>query len=115
MTSRNLATIFGPNLLHKQKNSNKEFAVQNFARAEQSTAIISVVQRMIDSYDKLFMVSCFHYKLQHVKLTQNTTHHMQDVTVKKKLKSDVIRLFVKFSTPFSLFWINMYLMFVVNF
>ncbi|XP_013874121.1 rho GTPase-activating protein 6 [Austrofundulus limnaeus] len=56
MTSRNLATIFGPNLLHKQKNSDKEFAVQNFARAEQSTAIISVVQRMIDSYDMLFMV-----------------------------------------------------------
>ncbi|XP_070400095.1 rho GTPase-activating protein 6 isoform X3 [Nothobranchius furzeri] len=56
MTSRNLATIFGPNLLHKQKNSEKEFAVQSFARAEQSSAIISVVQKMIDTYDTLFMV-----------------------------------------------------------
>ncbi|XP_053184590.1 rho GTPase-activating protein 6-like [Scomber japonicus] len=56
MTSLNLATIFGPNLLHKQKNSDKEFAVQSFARAEESTAIISVVQRMISTYDTLFMV-----------------------------------------------------------
>lgn len=56
MTSRNLATILGPNLLHKQKNSDKEFAVQSFAHAEESSAIISVVQRMIDAYDMLFMV-----------------------------------------------------------
>ncbi|XP_040913768.1 rho GTPase-activating protein 6-like isoform X2 [Toxotes jaculatrix] len=55
MTSLNLATIFGPNLLHKQK-KDKEFAVQSFARAEESTAIISVVQRMIDTHDTLFMV-----------------------------------------------------------
>ncbi|KAE8299260.1 Rho GTPase-activating protein 6 [Larimichthys crocea] len=57
MTSLNLATIFGPNLLHKLKNSDKEFAVQSFARAEESTTIISVVQRMIDTYDALFTVS----------------------------------------------------------
>ncbi|KAM4730799.1 rho GTPase-activating protein 6 isoform 2-T2 [Anableps anableps] len=56
MTSRNLATVLGPNLLHKQKNLDKEFAVQSFAHAEESTAIISVVQRMIDAYDMLFMV-----------------------------------------------------------
>ncbi|XP_069558771.1 rho GTPase-activating protein 6-like isoform X1 [Brachyistius frenatus] len=56
MTSLNLATIFGPNLLHKQKNSDKEFVVQSFARAEESTAIISVVQRMINTYNTLFMV-----------------------------------------------------------
>ncbi|GAA6228752.1 rho GTPase-activating protein 6-like [Lates japonicus] len=56
MTSLNLATIFGPNLLHKQK-KDKEFAVESFARAEESTAIISVVQRMINTYDTLFMVS----------------------------------------------------------
>ncbi|XP_008398705.1 rho GTPase-activating protein 6 isoform X1 [Poecilia reticulata] len=56
MTSRNLATILGPNLLHKQKSSDKEFSVQSFAHAEESSAIISVVQRMIDAYDMLFMV-----------------------------------------------------------
>lgn len=56
MTSLNLATIFGPNLLHKQKNSDKEFVVESFARAEESTAIISVVQKMIDTFHSLFMV-----------------------------------------------------------
>ncbi|KAM3607741.1 uncharacterized protein V6R79_012949 [Siganus canaliculatus] len=57
MTALNLATIFGPNLLHKLKNSDKEFVVQSFARAEESTSIISVVQKMISTYDTLFMVS----------------------------------------------------------
>ncbi|XP_074156112.1 rho GTPase-activating protein 6 isoform X1 [Sminthopsis crassicaudata] len=56
MTSLNLATIFGPNLLHKQKSSDKEFSVQSSARAEESTAIIAVVQKMIESYETLFMV-----------------------------------------------------------
>ncbi|KAM4601700.1 rho GTPase-activating protein 6-like [Polymixia lowei] len=56
MTSLNLATIFGPNLLHKQKSSDKEFSVQSSARAEESTAVIAVLQRMIASYQALFMV-----------------------------------------------------------
>ncbi|XP_037095081.1 rho GTPase-activating protein 6-like isoform X1 [Syngnathus acus] len=56
MTSLNLATILGPNLLHKQKNSDKEFAVQSLARAEESNAIISVLQTMINSCDSLFLV-----------------------------------------------------------
>lgn len=57
MTSLNLATIFGPNLLHKQKSSDKEYSVQSSARAEESTAIIAVVQKMIENYETLFMVS----------------------------------------------------------
>ncbi|XP_070711810.1 rho GTPase-activating protein 6-like isoform X2 [Pempheris klunzingeri] len=56
MTSLNLATIFGPNLLHKQKSSDKEFSVQSSARAEESTAVIAVLQKMIASYQTLFMV-----------------------------------------------------------
>ncbi|XP_077954336.1 rho GTPase-activating protein 6 isoform X2 [Gasterosteus aculeatus] len=56
MTSLNLATIFGPNLLHKQKSSDKEFSVQSSARAEESTAVIAVLQRMIASYQTLFVV-----------------------------------------------------------
>ncbi|KAM4796535.1 rho GTPase-activating protein 6 [Rhinophrynus dorsalis] len=56
MTSLNLATIFGPNLLHKQKSSDKEFTVQSTARAEESTFIIAVVQKMIENYENLFMV-----------------------------------------------------------
>lgn len=57
MTSLNLATIFGPNLLHKLKSSDKEFSVQSSARAEESTAVIAVLQRMISSYQTLFLVS----------------------------------------------------------
>ncbi|XP_075872283.1 rho GTPase-activating protein 6-like isoform X2 [Nelusetta ayraudi] len=56
MTSLNLATIFGPNLLHKLKSSDKEFSVQSSARAEESTAVIAVLQRMISSYRTLFLV-----------------------------------------------------------
>ncbi|XP_055500873.1 rho GTPase-activating protein 6-like isoform X2 [Leucoraja erinacea] len=56
MTSLNLATIFGPNLLHKQKSSDKEFSVQSSARAEESAAIITVVQKTIENYEILFMV-----------------------------------------------------------
>lgn len=62
MTTRNLATIFGPNLLHKTRNPDKEFAVESLARAEESTAIIIVVQRLIESYDALFTVSHWHCK-----------------------------------------------------
>ncbi len=56
MTSLNLATIFGPNLLHKQKSSEKEFSVESSARMEDSAAIISVVQLMIDTHQSLFTV-----------------------------------------------------------
>ncbi|XP_032082673.1 rho GTPase-activating protein 6 isoform X2 [Thamnophis elegans] len=56
MTSLNLATIFGPNLLHKQKTTDKEFTVQSTARAEESAAIITVVQKMVENYEMLFMV-----------------------------------------------------------
>ncbi|XP_067896470.1 rho GTPase-activating protein 6 isoform X2 [Heterodontus francisci] len=56
MTSLNLATIFGPNLLHKQKSTDKEFSVQSSARAEESAAIINVVQKIIENYETLFMV-----------------------------------------------------------
>uniref|UniRef100_A0A3Q0SUS5 Rho GTPase activating protein 6 n=1 Tax=Amphilophus citrinellus TaxID=61819 RepID=A0A3Q0SUS5_AMPCI len=56
MTALNLATIFGPNLLHKQKSTDKEFTVQSSARAEESTAVIAVLQKMIASYQTVFMV-----------------------------------------------------------
>lgn len=63
MTSLNLATIFGPNLLHKQKSTDKEFSVQSSARAEESTAIIAVVQKMIENYETLFMVGGYFFTL----------------------------------------------------
>lgn len=71
MTSLNLATIFGPNLLHKLKSSDKEFSVQSSARAEESTAVIAVLQRMIASYQTLFLVSCS-FKLMDVLLSYIT-------------------------------------------
>ncbi|KAA8579582.1 hypothetical protein FQN60_006675 [Etheostoma spectabile] len=40
----------------EQKSSDKEFSVQSSARAEESTAVIAVLQRMIASYQTLFMV-----------------------------------------------------------
>ncbi|XP_068428693.1 rho GTPase-activating protein 6-like [Clinocottus analis] len=86
MTSLNLATIFGPNLLHKQKNSEKEFAVQSFARAEESTAIISVVQKMINTYDTLFKVPA---DLQNEVLVsvQETDPDVVDYLLRKKASS----------------------------
>ncbi|NXW13294.1 RHG06 protein, partial [Circaetus pectoralis] len=56
MTSLNLATIFGPNLLHKQKSTDKEFFFFCSARAEESTAIIVFFLKMIENYEALFMV-----------------------------------------------------------
>lgn len=56
MTSLNLATIFGPNLLHTQKASDREFSVQSSARAEESAAVIAVVKEMIENHEALFMV-----------------------------------------------------------
>ncbi|KAG9270989.1 rho GTPase-activating protein 6-like isoform X1 [Astyanax mexicanus] len=56
MTTLNLATIFGPNVLHKLKGTEKEFTVQSSARAEESAAVIRVIQRMIISHESLFMI-----------------------------------------------------------
>ncbi|XP_076119772.1 rho GTPase-activating protein 6 isoform X2 [Alosa pseudoharengus] len=83
MTSLNLATIFGPNLLHKQKSSDKEFMVQSSARAEESTTIIGIVQRMIDTYESLFMVSP---DLQHEVLMSllETDHDVVDYLLRRK-------------------------------
>lgn len=57
MTPLNLATIFGPNLLHKAKNPDREFAVESLARAEESAAVIGVLQRLIERSGALFTVS----------------------------------------------------------
>ncbi|XP_034741531.1 rho GTPase-activating protein 6-like isoform X3 [Etheostoma cragini] len=100
MTSLNLATIFGPNLLHKQKNSDKEFSVQSFARAEESTAIISVLQRMINTYDTLFMVPA---DLQHEVLmsVQETDPDVVDYLLRRKASHEpgLLRAGESFSLP----------------
>lgn len=53
MTVSNLATVFGPNILQKEKPGEKDSGAKDF---EDSTAIILVVQRLIEHYQTLFMV-----------------------------------------------------------
>ncbi|NXX52924.1 RHG06 protein, partial [Scopus umbretta] len=54
MTVSNLATIFGPNILQKEKPGEKDAGAMNF---EDSAAIILVLQKLIEHYQTLFVVS----------------------------------------------------------
>ncbi|XP_071613892.1 rho GTPase-activating protein 36 [Heliangelus exortis] len=54
MTVLNLATVFGPNILQKEKPGEKEVGANSFA---DSAAIILVLQRLIEHHQALFMVS----------------------------------------------------------
>ncbi|KFV80225.1 Rho GTPase-activating protein 6, partial [Struthio camelus australis] len=54
MTVSNLATIFGPNILQKEKPGEKDSSAMDI---EDSTAVIRVLQRLIEHYQALFMVS----------------------------------------------------------
>ncbi|XP_066189947.1 rho GTPase-activating protein 36 [Sylvia atricapilla] len=54
MTVSNLATVFGPNILQKEKPGEKDASGLNF---EDSAAIILVLQRLIEHHHSLFMVS----------------------------------------------------------
>ncbi|XP_023689218.2 rho GTPase-activating protein 6-like [Paramormyrops kingsleyae] len=55
MTAANLAVIFGPNLLQKERGSEKDPGPQ-VAGIEDSTAIISVTLQLIQNHKHLFMV-----------------------------------------------------------
>ncbi|XP_076858063.1 rho GTPase-activating protein 6-like isoform X2 [Brachyhypopomus gauderio] len=83
MTSHNLATILGPNILHKRKSSDKEFSVQTSAQVEDSAAIISVVQRMITCHTALFTVPA---ELQHEVLVSlvETDYDVVDYLLRRK-------------------------------
>lgn len=54
MDSHNLATLFGPNILHKAKGG--EFQVESLERAEERKDVIGIVQECIDHYTELFQV-----------------------------------------------------------
>ncbi|XP_051878272.1 rho GTPase-activating protein 6-like [Pristis pectinata] len=56
MTVPNLATIFGPNLLHRENVSDKDYSMQA-VEVEESSAVIGVIQKMIDNYKNLFLVA----------------------------------------------------------
>ncbi len=54
MDAHNLATLFGPNLLHKAKGG--EFEVETAERAEERKDIIAVLQDLITAFDVFYQV-----------------------------------------------------------
>ncbi|KAK3100288.1 hypothetical protein FSP39_017710 [Pinctada imbricata] len=56
MDSNNLATLFGPNILHKVKSTEKEFQVESKERAEERKEVIEVIKDMIDNFELIFQV-----------------------------------------------------------
>ncbi|XP_062598081.1 uncharacterized protein LOC134259513 [Saccostrea cucullata] len=56
MDSNNLATLFGPNILHKVKASEKEYQVESLERAEERKDVIDVIKDMIENYNQIFQV-----------------------------------------------------------
>ncbi|KAH3841932.1 rho GTPase-activating protein 6-like isoform X2 [Dreissena polymorpha] len=56
MDSHNLATLFGPNILHKAKAGAKEFTVESVARAEEREEVIDVIHTLIDHHQMLFQI-----------------------------------------------------------
>ncbi|XP_074864048.1 rho GTPase-activating protein 36 isoform X2 [Carettochelys insculpta] len=56
MTASNLATIFGPNLLRREKRLEREPSAQA-VEMEESASIILVLQSLIENYEALFTVS----------------------------------------------------------
>nr|KAG5707766.1 hypothetical protein BaRGS_015926 [Batillaria attramentaria] len=58
MDSHNLATLFGPNVLHRARATNeKQFMAECAQQAEQSSEVISVTKDMIDNHYELFEIS----------------------------------------------------------
>lgn len=55
MTASNLATIFGPNLLQREKLLERDPSAQAM-EMENSASIILVLQSLIENYEALFMV-----------------------------------------------------------
>ncbi|XP_067903633.1 rho GTPase-activating protein 36 isoform X2 [Heterodontus francisci] len=84
MTAVNLATIFGPNLLQRENISDKDYSVQA-AQVEESSAVIGVVQKMIENYTTLFIVGpeFQHEVLMSLMQTDNDVVHY---LLRRKLK-----------------------------
>lgn len=55
MDAHNLATLFGPNILHKAKGG--AFQVESLERAEERAEVISVVKEMIEHQTDIFEVT----------------------------------------------------------
>lgn len=58
MDTHNLATLFGPNVLHRTKSAlDKEGSAESAESVEQSKEVIEVVKDMIDNHHELYEVS----------------------------------------------------------
>ncbi|XP_032223247.1 rho GTPase-activating protein 6 isoform X2 [Nematostella vectensis] len=57
MNSKNLATLIGPNILHKVKSGSNGYSVDDIARAEETKKVIEVTKDLIDYSKELFMIS----------------------------------------------------------
>ncbi|BFZ24242.1 hypothetical protein BsWGS_27281 [Bradybaena similaris] len=58
MDSHNLATLFGPNILHRTRaTTDKELISESVERVEQSKEVIEVVKDMIENHHELFEIS----------------------------------------------------------
>ncbi|KAK7097111.1 rho GTPase-activating protein 6-like [Littorina saxatilis] len=58
MDSHNLATLFGPNVLHRARACNeKQFMAECAVQAEQTSEVIGVVKDMIDNHWELFEIT----------------------------------------------------------
>jgi len=57
MDAHNLATLFGPNILHKAKGGALQFQVESQERAEERVEVIEVVREMIEHQVSIFAVS----------------------------------------------------------
>ena len=60
MDSHNLATLFGPNVLHRARAvTEKQFMAECAEQAEQSSEVIAVLKDVIDNHHELFQVGAY--------------------------------------------------------
>ncbi|XP_016119462.1 rho GTPase-activating protein 6-like [Sinocyclocheilus grahami] len=87
MTAANLAVIFGPNLLQKERGSERELSPQALG-IEDSTAVISVTLMLIQNHQHLFTVSAELQQEVLMSLIQ-TDPDVIDYLLRRKLRSAV--------------------------
>ena len=56
MDIHNLATLFGPNLLHKAKGG-MEYEVETLERADERKDVIKILEELIKNHQQIFTVS----------------------------------------------------------
>ncbi|KAK2184536.1 hypothetical protein NP493_263g03024 [Ridgeia piscesae] len=84
MDSHNLATLFGPNILHTSKGG--EFQVETLERAQESQDVIAIVKEVIDHHQKVFELPVDLYD-EMFRLMQETNPEAVDHLLKQKSAS----------------------------